>query len=1105
MTQAHIDRAPAHLLVGREQETAALIAGLDDAIAGRGRLFLISGEPGIGKTWLADEVARHAVERGMWVAWGRCWEGGGAPAYWPWVQGLRSILVYPDRTRARPPLVSPEIGQLIPELSSETNRPTSSDPDQARFRLFDGIATMLKDVARSQPLVLIFDDLHEADQDSLEMLKFVARGLRDSQIVVIGNYRDAGVRRSQTLSNAIAELLRDGDQILLAGLAETEVARMVEARAALAPSASFVADLHRATAGNPLFVDGVVRVLIAEGKLAGAERLDLSGFKLPEGSRGAIRKRLAILSTDAQVLLVVAAVIGQEFESGLLERVSNLAAEGLLDLLAEAAAAGITVSLDGSRYRFTHPLIREALYSESTAAERIALHRQIGDALEEIYASDLSPHLAQLAHHYRQSRDIDKAIDYSIRAGDAANAVFAYEDAILHWTAAEQLTERLPAPNERRARLLERLGDELVLTGADQWTALKHLESALHAYESLNRPERAARVHSRLGIALSYGGRPTCDLRGALSHYRAAESILGGGPETTSLGLLHIGLAVTAGGLARYEEGLAASSRAMEIARRLGNDSMWVHGAVQRSYCLFFRGHLRESFELCRRAWEEADRLKDSRACSTAARIGAGCCNLLWDPVEAKRWAKLELDRPRLNLAIAERDSLLWQVAIAQTNVGDMKGAREVATRLSDQPMQVGRYLEAFERGLTFFEGKWEIFEHFQIESMEVARRSGGRNEELGCLNLLGRVRRYAGKLKQAEDSLREFLALSPADPTEEMHARPEIAIVYCGLGRPEEALPHLQRCREIMAAGEDWRGMAGLVDLAESVVACADGGHTDAERGFRRSLEVFIHYDLPYLQADTLYYWGQALASAGERDQSEAKFESAMDIYRRVGAGQPWIDRVEAARQPAQNDKGSVAGQFRKEGHYWTVTFGGETFRLKDSKSLRVIAHLIRNPSHQFHARELAALDSPNQPVAPPVPHFDENVGVTVSTDLGDAGVVLDARAMDEYRHRLEDLRPEIEEAERSNDLGRVSLLREEAEVLTAELAAGVGFQGRERRTSSHSERARLSVTKNIRGAIEKIREANPALGRHLANSIKTGYLCSYSPDPANSIVWRS
>jgi predicted ATPase len=362
--------------VGRRLEIVELLSSLADVITGRGRLFLISGEPGIGKTWLADEVAKVAAERGMRAAWGRCWEGGGAPSYWPWVQVLRSLVVHPDRTRARPPLVTPEIGQLIPELSSETNRPTPSDPDQARFRLFDGVAAMLKEAARSQPLVLIFDDLHEADQDSLEMLKFVARGLRDSQIVVIGNYRDTEVRRSPARSEAIAELLREGDQIPLAGLAETEVARMVEARAALVPSASFVADLHRATAGNPLFVDGVVRVLIAEGKLASAERLDLSSFRLPEGSRGAIRKRLAMLSAQAQVLLAVAAAIGQEFESVLLQRVSSVTVERLSDLLEEAAAAGIIVSLDGSCYRFAHPLIREALYNQSGAAERIVLHRR---------------------------------------------------------------------------------------------------------------------------------------------------------------------------------------------------------------------------------------------------------------------------------------------------------------------------------------------------------------------------------------------------------------------------------------------------------------------------------------------------------------------------------------------------------------------------------------------------------------------------------------------------------------------------------------------------------------------------------------------------------
>src|SRR6266852_5208218 len=141
LAQLLSDRARANSFIGREQETARLIAGLDDAIAGFGRLFLISGEPGIGKTRLAEEIASDAAERGMRVLWGRCWDGRGAPAYWPWVQILRALLVHPDQTRFRPPIVTQEIGRLIPELWSESSRPPRTDPDEARFLLFDGVAT----------------------------------------------------------------------------------------------------------------------------------------------------------------------------------------------------------------------------------------------------------------------------------------------------------------------------------------------------------------------------------------------------------------------------------------------------------------------------------------------------------------------------------------------------------------------------------------------------------------------------------------------------------------------------------------------------------------------------------------------------------------------------------------------------------------------------------------------------------------------------------------------------------------------------------------------------------------------------------------------------
>ena len=1122
-SQSTLDGQPSHnVFVGRERELAELRAGLDDVGAGHGRMFLLSGEPGIGKTRLAEEISNDASARGMRVVWGRCWEGGGAPAYWPFIQILRACVEGLDVEHLKALLGSgaSEIARLIPELKlslpSLEEAKTGTDSESSRFLLFDSVATLLKNVARGGPLVIVLDDLHDADQPSLQMLRFIARAAKDVSLLMIGTYRDAEVRQSPELGKMIGDLIREGRTVSVGGLSQAEVGEFIERRSAKKADDKLVTDLYHATDGNPLFVDGVVRLLAAEGKL---ERtgFDGSAVKIPHGVRESIRRQLAALSDEANALLSIASVIGNEFDTRLLERVSGRSPEQIVEQTDEAVRIGVLrLGAPGfARQQFSHALIREVLYEDLAANRRIALHCEIGAAIEEIYKSDLKPQWAQLAHHYRAAHVAGKAIDYSIDAGEAAYRIFAYEDAILHWTAAEQLTEKLPEPNERRARLLERLGDALVLTGADQWTALQYLESALHAYESLNRPERAARVHSRLGIALSYQGRPTCDLRGALSHYRAAESILSGSPDTTSLGLLHIGLAVTAGGLARYEEGLADSGRAMEIARRLGNDPMWVYAAIQRSYCLFFRGHLRESFELCRRAWEEADRLKDSLARSTAARIGAGCCNFLWDPIEGKRWAKLALDRPRSNLAIAERDALLWQVVIAQTNLGDMKGAREVATKLSDQPTQVGRYLEAFERGLNFFEGRWETFEHSQIESMDVARRSGDRYEELGCLNLLGRVRRYAGKLKQAEDALREFLTLSPANPTQEMLARPELAIVRSGLGRPEEALPHLQRCREIMAAGEDWRGIAGLVDLAESVVACADGSHGDAQQGFRRSFEVFNHYDLPYLQADTLYYWGQALASAGERDQSEAKFESAIDIYRRHGAGQRWIDRVMAERTltvesltsaaPKENHGSAEDSIFHREGDYWTVAYDGRTSRLKDAKGLHYIAYLLGHPSQEIRALDLVTrIGGGGEEASDKAGAEDLARSDSVAGDLGHAGEMLDAQAKAAYQRRLTELEDELEEARELGNEARAEKAEDEIEALGRELRGAIGLAGRDRRAASSTERARIAVTKAIRLSLNKIAENDASLGKLLSTTIKTGTVCAYVPDDRFPVTWR-
>jgi len=208
---------------------------------------------------------------------------------------------------------------------------------------------------------------------------------------------------------------------------------------------------------------------------------------------------------------------------------------------------------------------------------------------------------------------------------------------------------------------------------------------------------------------------------------------------------------------------------------------------------------------------------------------------------------------------------------------------------------------------------------------------------------------------------------------------------------------------------------------------------------------------------------------------------------------------------EPANRDDGPAVADdvFRKDGDYWTIVFGGRTARLKDAKGLRYIAHLLRHPDREFHARDLmAVVGNPAGNIARRWVAMSDGRLVPCA-DLGNAGVMLDAQAKADYKRRLDDLRQELEEAERFNDPGRVSRARAEIEFITNQLANAIGLGGRDRLAASEAERARLAVTKRIKAALAKMHGANPALARHLASAITTGYFCCYAPTVDTLTSW--
>ena len=505
--------------VNREHELEALRAQLVEAFAGHVSVALLAGEPGMGKTRLAEELAAEAARRGAEVLWGRCWEGEGAPPFWPWVQILRRLAL------GRPPLVlRSELGanagliaELVPELRERLPDlpPTSLlATEEARFRLFDAIAGFLAGVSRAQPLVLILDDLHLADKPSLLLLDFLQQHVSDARLLVLGSYRDLELGPRHPLA-AMLPSLRRGRRfqfLALEGLQEAAVGDFVSSffDQPLDPRGVILARvLAQETEGNPFFVQEELRFLVENERIVRREGIWTSDVStvaelgLPEAVREVIARRLSHLSKTCSNLLTEAAVVGREFEVVTLSRLRDVDERHFERALDEAEAAFIIEEMPGpgGRFRFSHALFRETLYTGLRSARRRRLHRAVAEALESEYGGRPEPHLAELAYHFVQGRhDPEKAIAYARRAGEQALASYAYEEAVRHFETALQVQDAAaPAELALRCDLLTALAGALLPSGEARRVADEVAPEALQIGEAIADRHRAFEA-ARAGI-----------------------------------------------------------------------------------------------------------------------------------------------------------------------------------------------------------------------------------------------------------------------------------------------------------------------------------------------------------------------------------------------------------------------------------------------------------------------------------------------------------------------------------------------------------------------------------------------------------------------------
>lgn len=1104
-----------------------LLDGVEDALSGSGRVFLIVGEAGIGKTRLASEIAGEAESRGARVLWGGCWEAGGAPAYWPWVRSIRAYLRDADPERLREALgpgatslelLVPELREAFPDLPEVL----SLDADGARFRLFDDTARFLRNVAQDEPLVLVFDDLHAADTPSVLLLRFAAHELQLARVFIIALARE--VARDHPLGSASAEILRHRNASLLAltGLDEPDVGRFIETATGISAPKALVSVVHEETEGNPLFVEEVVKLLQEEGRL-GDPGASLDRVSVPMTVREVIGRRLANLSEECLGLLTIASVLGRDFGLNALRSLSGLSDTELLGRLDEASSAHALKEVPGAlgRWRFTHALIREVLYEELGASDRTRLHRRVGETIEVLQGQDPEAHLAELAHHFFYAApggDVERAVDYSRRAGDHAIELLAYEEAARLYRMGLQALDLIGTPeDETRSRLLLALGDAQARGGEISGSKASFLRAAAVA-----RKSGSAEL---LGTAaLGYAGRFVWTRAGTDRRLvpLLEEALAAVGDRDSTLRAML--LARLSGALRdRPPRELAAevSEQAVGIARRLGDPATLSYALEGRFAAIWWPENPEERLAIA------TEMLRLAEEAGDVERIIQGH--------DFRVCALIELGDLASVHAELESESQL---------VRDLR-----------QPAQ--RWLLTFTRAmLALFEGRFDEAATFIDASQtiwEAAQRS-----DIGTFSYRVQIyflRREQGRLDEVEGLVERSIAEYPT----RLLFRCLLPHLYAELGRTADAkgaldsiaggdfadlfmdndwLLGLSLLAEVVGPLRDVRRAAVLYELlipfaskvpfpgevstgslsrALGILASTMSRWDEAARHFEDALQANERMGARPWLAHTRVAFARMLRSRdgpGDRERAVNLLAQASETCREIGmvALQDEISRLldEPGRgpaPPAPSLPAAAAGHhrlpsvFRKEGEYWSISFEGDAFRLRDSKGLAYLSMLLASPGREIPALELAtaALGHASSHVGPA--RFSER-GLHVGGD--DAGEILDDRARSEYRRRLADLEEELGEAEEWSDLERATRAREEIDFLERELTAAVGLGGRGRRAASNAERARVSVTKAIRAAMGRIREHSTSLADHLASTIRTGAFCSYTPDPRLPTAWQ-
>jgi predicted ATPase len=853
-------------LVDRVEEMKLLKEAVDRTIQGEGGLVFLYGEAGIGKTRLARELKTYALLRGMRVLYGRCpalFRMDGVPPYVLWSEVIRDYLDNSSLEELYRVIgfYPAEVAKLVPELVQKLRAIPQSfpiSPEQEQNRLFEAVSQFVTNISREAPLLVVLDDLQWTDPSSLLLLHYLARGVQKTPLLLLGAYRNTDIDAKHPLSPVLTELNRERlpQSVSLKRMSLNDISEMIKQILEQDDiPTEFCKAVYEKTRGNPFFAEEVVKSL-KEEEIIHRERnrwefKETSEFEFPETVKNVLKARFSRLDEDCQNVLTLASFVGNDFTLEAMCALTGIAENKLLELMDRMLKTGLIKErkIRGEGIcSFADILVRDVVYEEVSLLKRKRLHGVVGSVLEKVYANKIDEHLGELALHFLESGDKDKALDYFLKAGDRATKIFANSEATSYFQSALKLLEEKEHELKEKKNILEKLGDTKRLVG-EYDASIKYWNGALPLAKQLNEKETSARLHRKMANVLWSNLGNT---EKAKEHHEQALKILETEPESVELASLYEDMAgmISMATTGNLTEALFLGEKAVELAKKLNAHEVLAHAYVPLGEITSWLGNNKKALECFERAltialdngymetavWayddlavfrptEENERRQEylQKAFELAKKVGTVEAIALIGQHLASRY--LGMGDVNKAVALAEESAALnrksgnmlllnWSLRLLGT-IHQILGEWDESEQYYKEAMNIAQRLDDFQSIATAFayygwlyfdRGEYAKAEEFFEKMYEVFEKHGAKAHQIGWSPFVITEYIYIGEFKKAHDLIDELHKYALEKENRDLIATADVltATMFRAQKKWEESIKHFEKSlQELEALGE--------------------------------------------------------------------------------------------------------------------------------------------------------------------------------------------------------------------------------------------------------------------------------------------------------------